>query len=133
MTREEIEKFAYSLGGVQCDCPFKDDFTSLVLRHRGSGKWFGVYLSAPVKSLIKCAGERGDGLSAFLGDRERAFVLNLKCPPELSFALCQNFYGIMPAYHMNKRLWLSVLCDSDVDEQTFLKLITLSYDITGEK
>ena len=87
-------------------------------------------MSAPVKSLIKCAGERGERLEGILSGKEHVFVLNLKCPPELSFALTSNFYGIVPAYHMNKRLWISVIEQSDVDEETLKKLITLSYDLT---
>lgn len=132
MTREELEKFALSLGGVHCGCPFRDDFTTLVMRHADSGKWFGIYMPAPVKSLIKGAGqEKAAALSDFFNGAKRAFVVCLKCQPELSAVLQQNYVGVLPAYHMNKRLWISVILGCDVDRGTVEKLITLSYDITN--
>ena len=131
MNVEDVENYAYSLGGVLCDFPFENDFQSRVLRHKASKKWFGIYLLAPVKSILKW--EQGEKLAAlqklFCGMAEVP-VLNLKCDPALSLILQNNFTGIVPAYHMNKRNWISVIFGADVPPDQWEQLIRLSYDMT---
>ncbi len=111
-----IIEFANALPSARCDRPFEGDFFTTVLRHSGTGKWFGLLISVPDKYF---AGG-GDGL-------------NLKCPEELAYILTSEYSGIIPAYHMNKKLWITVMLDSDVPCEEIFKLIRLSYDITAVK
>ena len=62
----------------------------------------------------------------------REKVLNLKCPPELSGLLAESDPNILPAYHMNKRLWISVRFRF-ADAETVRKLIALSFELTKKK
>ena len=134
MNVEEIKNFTLSLGGAKYDYPFENDFETFVLRHAASKKWFGIYLSALAKSLLKdCGEQKKQKLEELLGGRGRVFVLNLKCEPALSYILQQNFIGVLPAYHMNKKHWICVLTESDADDVQIKQLISLSYDITAEK
>ncbi len=111
-----IIEFANALPSARSDRPFEGDFFTTVLRHSDTGKWFGLLISVPDKYY---AGG-GDGL-------------NLKCPEELAHILTSEYSGIIPAYHMNKKLWITVMLDSDVPREEIFKLIRLSYDITAVK
>ena len=118
VSREEILEFAEKLQNTTYDKPFNDDFDTTVLHHSNTKKWFGVILNAP-----KCKiGLLGNG---------NADILNLKCDPTLSQGLRETFKGIIPAWHMNKYHWISVVLDSDVDITTLKDLIMLSYSLTG--
>ena len=38
--------------------------------------------------------------------------------------------GILPAYHMNKEHWITILLDGTVEKQKILDLIDISYELT---
>lgn len=119
MTKNDILDFIKELPSAYADTPWEGDFYSTVLKH-GGGKWFGVILKASPNYL------KGYGLPA-----QNNEVLNLKCPPDLREFLCEKHKGeILPAYHMNKTHWISVLLSSSVPDEDIKQLIRLSYDIT---
>ena len=60
-------------------------------------------------------------------------VLNLKIDPEESYAVREMFEGIIPAYHMNKRHWISVILNDTVPMEFCEILIQKSYDLTKKK
>ena len=120
MTREEILNFAEALPDTVCDKPFTEDFFTTVLRHKASKKWFGILLNAPKEKV----GVKGEG---------EVEVLNLKCDPVLAKGLFEAYKGIMPAYHMNKYHWITVVLDSDVPFSEAKGLIELSYSLTKKK
>jgi predicted DNA-binding protein (MmcQ/YjbR family) len=60
-------------------------------------------------------------------------VVNLKIDPEESYAVREMFSGITPAYHMNKRHWISVILDGSVPMEFCEILIEKSYDLTRKK
>ena len=118
--RQRVIDMALALPGTASDMPFEEDFDSTVLRHADTGKWFGLVMKAPCRQV---------GL-----DREgRAEVLNLKCDPLVSFGLFREYPDIVPAYHMNKHLWITVRLEGDVPEETLKLLIRMSYDLTAKK
>ena len=120
MTKNDILKFIEELPSTYADTPWEGDFYSTVLKH-GGGKWFGVILKASPNYL------KSYGLPV-----ENNEVLNLKCPPDLREFLCEQHKGkILPAYHMNKIHWISVVLSSDVPEEDIKQLIRLSYDMTN--
>jgi predicted DNA-binding protein (MmcQ/YjbR family) len=55
--------------------------------------------------------------------------INLKCNPELSLELREQYEGIKPGYHMNKKHWNSVFVNEDVPDSKIYKLIDLSYSL----
>ena len=55
--------------------------------------------------------------------------LNLKCDPERSIELRENYSGIIPAFHMNKKHWNTVKIDEDVDDKLMYELIDHSYSL----
>lgn len=120
MTRNDILEFVKTLPDVVCDNPFNEDFVTTVLRHKASKKWFGILLNAPKEKV----GVKGEG---------EVEVLNLKCDPVLAKGLFEAYRGIMPAYHMNKYHWISVVLDGDVSFDEVKGLISLSYSLTEGK
>ncbi len=120
ITREQILAFVDETPGAMYDKPFSDDFDTTVLRHKDSKKWFGIILKAPCDKV----GVEGDG---------ETDVINLKCDPALAFGLKAQYRGIVPAYHMNKYHWISVVLDSDVGINEVLNLIDLSFNLTRSK
>lgn len=102
MTREEAIRYALSKPGATETYPF--DETTLVFKV--GGKMFGLVYD-----------HKGD-----LG-------LNLKCDPDLSQVLRQQYEGVFPGYHMNKKHWNTVLFGSDVPDDEIINLMNISYDI----
>jgi len=120
MTKNEILEFIKELPAAYSDTPWEGDFYSTVLKH-GGGKWFGVLLKASPNYL-----------KSYGVPLEKDEVLNLKCPPDLREFLCEKYRGeVLPAYHMNKTHWISIVLLSKVPEEDIKQLIKLSYDITG--
>ncbi len=115
MDKEEILSVTEELGG-SFDSPFEGDFDTVVLRHRDTKKWFGLYFSVPKRY--------------FREEGKAEFCLNLKCDPALASILFQNYAGILPAYHMNKTHWITVRLRRDVPEEEIKNLMRLSFDLT---
>lgn len=61
-----------------------------------------------------------------------ADVMNVKCDPLLVDILVQR-EGFLRAYHMNKRLWVSILIDSEIEEGEIFELIEQSFQLTDKK
>ena len=119
-TRQQVLDMALALPGATSDMPFNEDFDSTVLRHGDTGKWFGLLMKVP-------RGKVG------LGGEGMAEILNLKCDPLVSFGLRQVHPDILPAWHMNKQLWISVRLAGRVPDELLQALIRMSYDLTARK
>ena len=63
-----------------------------------------------------------------LADIDVFEFINLKTDPEKSTELRENYDGIRPGYHMNKKLWNSVYVSMDVDDKLLYSLIDDSYN-----
>jgi predicted DNA-binding protein (MmcQ/YjbR family) len=55
--------------------------------------------------------------------------VNLKCDPERSLELREQYDAIRTAYHMNKKHWNSVSVYSDVEQKMLLELVDHSYNL----
>lgn len=64
-----------------------------------------------------------------LADVDEFNFINLKCDPERSIELREQYSGIKPGYHMNKKLWNSVYVNEDVDDQLIFELTDHSYNL----
>lgn len=91
-----------------------------VLRHDDNRKWF---------ALVMRVGRGKLGLS---GD-ESVDVVNLKIEDIVFKDVLMQDKGILPAYHMNKEHWITVLLDGTVEEDQVCHLIDLSFAATASK
>ena len=103
--------------GEREDRPFDDDADVGVFRSPQTNKWYAIIM--PVKKGV-LAGEKG----APDADR-RVEVINVKAKPEDIPALTE-IAGVYPAYHMNRKHWISVLLDGTLDDATLFELVAVS-------
>ncbi len=59
--------------------------------------------------------------------------INLKCDPEKALELREHYPEVLPGYHMNKRLWNTVLLDGTLDNDMIKSWIDDSYDLVVAK
>ena len=122
MTREQVFAFARERWGVEADCPFRDYPEAAVLRHADSGKWFALVMPVREEKLGLPAGLRSQELD----------VVNLKLQPPLVTMTLEK-EGAFPAYHMNRKHWVSIVLDSAFPEDEFFELLELSFRLTASR
>lgn len=117
--RKEIEKYINENYDILQEYPWDDSPTHTTFKHKNNQKWFALIMYVPYEKLsIKKEGN--------------ANIINLKSIPEMIGGLRQ-IKGILPAYHMNKEHWISVLLDGTVPKKKICDLIDISYDLTKSK
>lgn len=110
MNRDAYLEWCSELNGAIIDQPFEADFSSYIVRHADTRKWF----------------------AAVLEHNGRQFV-NLKCEPVEGEFLRSVYSGIAPGYHMNKMHWISVFFESDVPDELLRQLTLASSRLTETK
>lgn len=64
---------------------------------------------------------------ALLSRHQGKALINLKCHPDHAIELRDVFEEVIPAYHMNKRHWNSILYEGHLPEGEIQRLIDHSY------
>lgn len=59
--------------------------------------------------------------------------INLKCDPEKSIQLREEYPAVQPGYHMNKKHWNTILMDRTIPDRLILSWVDHSYDLVGPK
>ena len=90
-----------------------------VLRHLDNKKWYAVIMNVSKEKL---------GLSG----KEYVDILDIKVDPVMSGSLLEE-KGIMPAYHMHKGNWITVLLDGSVNREMIFFLLEMSFDLTASR
>ena len=67
---------------------------------------------------------------ALLMNVNEKLYLNVKTIPSYSDILRNTYDYIIPAYHMNKEHWNTIIVDGNVDETLVKELIEQSYQLT---
>jgi len=88
---------------------------TFVFKHK-EAKWFGIVMDIPYNKI---------GIDS----KEIVYVLNVKVQTE-EIPNLLKIPGIVPAYHMNKKYWISILLDGSVDLKTIINLVNTSYNLT---
>jgi len=55
-------------------------------------------------------------------------TMNLKCEPDRAIELREQYDGVAPGYHMNKKHWNTLTLDGSVPDDVVLELVRHSYD-----
>ncbi|MBO5356163.1 MAG: MmcQ/YjbR family DNA-binding protein [Clostridia bacterium] len=90
-----------------------------IARRTDNKKWYIVFMTIPKSKL---------GLKS----NDRVEVINLRLTEE-NVAGCVDNMHFFPAYHMNKRYWITVMLDSEIDTGEILKLVDESYNLVSNK
>lgn len=59
---------------------------------------------------------------------DESFRFNVKCDPESAISLREKYPCVIPGYHMNKKLWNTVIVDGSVEDAILKKWIDHSYE-----
>ncbi|KAF2956331.1 MmcQ/YjbR family DNA-binding protein [Marinitoga sp. 38H-ov] len=88
----------------------------------------GVWIDFPFdeENMVFKVGSKMFALTNINSER---FWVNLKCDPFLSEKLREEYKGIIPGYHMNKKHWNTVYINEDVPDEKIKWLIDISYDL----
>lgn len=116
MNREEFEEFVQQSYGVEPDHPWASDPSNAVYRHASNYKWFALVMDVPRSRL----GLKGN---------ETVSIVNLKCDRDLIGSMRMN-PGVLPAYHMSKATWVSVVLDGTAARETIEMLLDMSFTLT---
>lgn len=92
-----------------------EDNNHTTIKTSNSKKWYGIFMSIPYKTLG-------------LDKSGKIDVLNVKLNPEVIKSLIDKKH-FFPAYHMNKKYWISIVLDSDVDLNLVKSLIDESFKL----
>ena len=66
-----------------------------------------------------------------LPGNEKTYILNVKCNPIMIGSFTSQ-KGFLPAYHMNKEHWISIIIESAKDSQIF-DMLHGSFDLINKK
>lgn len=73
-------------------------------------------------------GEKGK-IFGFLAWEENPLRISLKCDPDRALELRDRYPDIIPGYHLNKRLWNTVILGADEVWELLPEMIDESYDL----
>lgn len=108
-TRQDVISACLSFPDAYEDYPF-DDPGWTAMRHRTNKKTF-----------------------AFICERGGKIWINLKAEPMMADFWKSAFSAVVPAYHMNKTHWVSVILDGSMTDEEIMQLIQDSYRLTQNK
>ena len=103
--------------GNQLEYLWEKSPDTAVLRHEDNQKWYAVLMRIPWDKLEK-------------GREGLVEAVNLKHDQVADLLLNK---GIYPAFHMNKRYWISVAFDDTLSDEMVLELIEKSWSLTSKK
>ncbi len=104
--REEIIRYCLTFKNAYEDQPFHDPNWT-VIRHRENKKIF-----------------------AWIFEREGHMWINVKCSPDWRDFWRRVYKSVIPAYHLNKVHWNSIIMDGTIPEEEVKRMIGESYDLT---
>lgn len=107
MTREETIAACMTFSDAYEDYPF-DDLNWTVMRHTANQRSFAMIFS-----------------------HEGRIWMNLKCEPLRGDFLKSVFPSVVPAYHMNKTHWISVILDGSIADEDIQMMLQESHRLTA--
>lgn len=105
--------------GDEYETPWGKEEDGLIVRNPKTKKWYLLVMRVDGKHIDP----------SLLGTQE---VINLKIDESLIPDLIKE-NGIYPAYHMNKKYWISVLLDDSHNDDELLDLIAMSHKYSEKK
>lgn len=101
--------------GTEPEAPWEDSPDAYTFKTAKRNKWYALFMTIPYKSL---------GLET----KGTLDVVNIKLPPEKVLDLIDRVH-FYPAYHMNKKHWITIVLDKEVDEPLVQQLLDESYGL----
>jgi predicted DNA-binding protein (MmcQ/YjbR family) len=108
-SRQEAINYCMKYRNVFEDEPFRDKNWTTI-RHKENQKVF-----------------------AWIFERDDHIWINVKGEPEVNRHLRQIYHSIVPAYHLNKEHWNSIILDGTIPEKEIYEMVKTSYHLTKER
>ena len=108
ITRNRILEYGLSFPDTYQDAPFHDDNWQLV-RYKGNKKAF-----------------------LWVYEKDGFVNLNVKTEPEKAFFWRDVYSAVRPAYHQNKRHWITIVLDGSIPDKDVRLMIAESYDLISD-
>ena len=109
MSRADIIGYCMGFAHAYEDYPF-DDVNWTVMRRRDTRRGF-----------------------AWIFERDGHAWVNVKCDPDDALAFRSVYASVLPAYHMNKTHWNSIVLDGTVPDDEVRGMIAASYDLCAKR
>ena len=117
--RERITQYIQDTYGSQAEYLWADSPGNAIFRHPASKKWYAALMRV-LPEKLGLAGE------------ETLNVMDIRCSTIMIGSLLST-QGFLPAYHMNKNHWISIILDGSVPDKEITPLLELSYDSVAPK
>lgn len=117
--RQKIEEYINQNYDALQEYPWEKYPSDTTFKHKDNKKWFALIMTIRYEKLK-------------IDKSGNVDVINVKIIPDMIGSLRRE-EGILPAYHMNKEHWITILLDGTVSKQKICDLIDLSYELTSKK
>ena len=109
LERQEAIDFCLTIKGAYEDYPF-NDANWTIMRNKVNKRMFAAIFEHKGKMWI-----------------------NVKCEPDLAELLRNAYASVLPAYHMNKKHWNSIILDGTVPDEEIKNMIMDSFNLVKPK
>lgn len=116
INRQEILDYVEKRYNTKPEQLFAKHPTYSVLRNEKSKKWYGIVMNIEKRKIG-------------INEEGNTDIINIKGNPEFNSILRSQSY-ILPAYHMNKRHWITVILNNECKKEELFELIDWSYQLT---
>lgn len=96
-----------------------EDYPTYITLNAENKKWYGLIMNIPYKLIA----DNKEG---------NVEVINIKLEPDKIESLI-DYSNFFPAYHMNKKYWITILLNSDIAFEQITDLIDESYNLVYKK
>lgn len=117
--RTTAEVISYAKAKYKSKLEFLWNDDNSVMRRKDNGKWYLAILPVKREKL----GIEGEG---------KIEVIDLRAPKEEIERLIDKV-NYFPAYHMNKKSWITVPLDGRVSAEVVCAFVDMSYELAGKK
>ena len=113
-TNQQAEQYLLNQAETTLDFPFGDDVKVFKVKNK-------MFATLALGKMGKGDGEKQD------------WWMNLKCGPDEAVMLRDIFPSIIPGYHMNKRLWNTIILDGSIPQGEIERMIDNSFNLVVSK
>lgn len=114
MTNQDAEQYLLSKPEAGVEYPFGDDIKVFKVKNK-------MFATLAIGKMSK-----GDGEKSY-------WWLNLKCDPDEAVMLRDIFSSVIPGYHMNKRLWNTIILDDSIPQGEIERMMDNSFKLVVSK
>lgn len=121
--KDKVLEYALKKYGTPPEFLWKKSPDSFILRRMDNKKWYAVFMKILKNRIIAYKNYKDD---------EKIYVLNVRVNSEDTQKIISE-HGFYPAYHMNKKNWVSISLDNTVDIHKIFQKIDESYNLVLNK